>query len=267
VFVVLPESPMAWTAAAIRERARPTIIGIVIFTFALTAFTTFKNHLQFAVPFFADETLADLDELVHFGDPWRWAHALAPSALLTILGKAYGPFWLVELLAVFLLALLAPNARMRVQYLFTLSVTFIFLGTVVRVFGSSAGPIFYDRLFQGDRFSELTSQLRQSDAWMEMLQISDYLYVSYAARTPGVGTGISAMPSLHVALATLNALVLSTFNRWIALAGWIFATMIMFGSVYFGWHYALDGYLSIAVVVMAWHYAGRLDERLRAPHQ
>ena len=37
-----------------------------------------------------------------------------------------------------------------------------------------------------------------------------------------------------------------------AIAGWTFAAIIMFGSVYTGWHYALDGYLSFIVVTAIW---------------
>jgi hypothetical protein len=29
----------------------------------------------------------------------------------------------------------------------------------------------------------------------------------------------------------------------------------MFGSVYFGWHYALDGYVSIVAVLLIWRFA------------
>lgn len=46
------------------------------------------------------------------------------------------------------------------------------------------------------------------------------------------------MPSVHVAIATLNAFYLARLNRWLGVAGWAFAIFILFGSVYTGWHYA-----------------------------
>ena len=41
------------------------------------------------------------------------------------------------------------------------------------------------------------------------------------------------------------------------MAGWSFAALILFGSVYAGWHYAVDGYLSISVVSLLWYLTGR----------
>ncbi|RTL93777.1 MAG: hypothetical protein EKK31_31615 [Hyphomicrobiales bacterium] len=68
------------------------------------------------------------------------------------------------------------------------------------------------------------------------------------------------MPSMHVAIATLNAFYLARLNRWLGLAGWAFAIFILFGSIYTGWHYAADGYISMLVVAVIWRRtAGILD--------
>ena len=62
----------------------------------------------------------------------------------------------------------------------------------------------------------------------------------------------AAMPSMHVALATLNALFLSRINRAAGVLGWAFLGITQVGSVYFGWHYAIDGYVSIIAVLVLW---------------
>lgn len=65
---------------------------------------------------------------------------------------------------------------------------------------------------------------------------------------------------MHVAIATLNAFYLARLNRWLGLAGWAFAIFILFGSIYTGWHYAADGYISMLVVAVIWRRtAGILD--------
>ena len=66
------------------------------------------------------------------------------------------------------------------------------------------------------------------------------------------------MPSMHVAFAILNALLLSDLNRWAGVVGWIYALGVMYGSVYFGWHYAVDGYVSAAAMLTIWRVAGRV---------
>ena len=69
------------------------------------------------------------------------------------------------------------------------------------------------------------------------------------------------MPSIHVAAATLNALLLASLDRRLGLVGLGYAGAILFGSVYFGWHYALDGYVSILGVLAIWRVAGVLTGR------
>jgi len=75
-------------------------------------------------------------------------------------------------------------------------------------------------------------------------------------------THYTAMPSMHVAVVTLNALMLSHINRYVGALGWLYAAIILLTSVYLGWHYAIDGYVSIAGVSGIWWICGRLPIRL-----
>ena len=72
-----------------------------------------------------------------------------------------------------------------------------------------------------------------------------------------MGSGISAMPSMHVALATLFALVGWRTNRWVGIATTLFAVIIQIGSVHLGWHYAIDGYAGAVGMIVIWLLVGR----------
>lgn len=66
------------------------------------------------------------------------------------------------------------------------------------------------------------------------------------------------MPSMHVALVALYFFALrkkSNLTRWIV-GG--FALAILIGSVHLGYHYAIDGYVSILVTGLLWWLSGRL---------
>ncbi|MEX2741195.1 phosphatase PAP2 family protein [Rhizobium mongolense] len=89
-------------------------------------------------------------------------------------------------------------------------------------------------------------------------EYANYLLDLYEAGQTGLGSGISAMPSVHVGLVVLNALFLSSLNRWLGVVGWAFAAMIFYGSVYTGWHCAVDGYVATAVALAIWWLTGRL---------
>jgi hypothetical protein len=68
--------------------------------------------------------------------------------------------------------------------------------------------------------------------------------------------GISAMPSVHVAVAVLFAVLGWRTAAWL---GWLFtgyACVVLIGSVHLGWHYAVDGYVSAVVAPLIWALTG-----------
>ncbi len=256
--LVRPHAPLGYIRDILHRRGLGAAVTLVIFCLGITAFSTFKHHLPAWVPFFADPPLADLDEALHFGQPWRWTHAIAPRGAGPLLAFLYGPVWFAQFFGFVLLAAFLTRDALRTRYLIALAGTLILLGTLGRIAGASAGPIFYDRMQESLRFADLVASLGGTRAGAAMLAASDYLYASYRSDSAVFGSGISAMPSIHVALATLNALFLRALNPRLAPLGALFGASILFGSVYFGWHYALDGYASILGVALIWHLAGRL---------
>ncbi|WP_352599348.1 phosphatase PAP2 family protein [Mesorhizobium sp. M0488] len=68
--------------------------------------------------------------------------------------------------------------------------------------------------------------------------------------------GISAFPSIHVASSVLFALYATRLSPRLGVAMWIFAAIIMLGSVVLGWHYAPDGYAGILISVAIWKITG-----------
>ncbi|WP_189340325.1 MULTISPECIES: phosphatase PAP2 family protein [unclassified Mesorhizobium] len=253
-----PGSPFSWLRDKLKSRGFGATCTLGIFILCLAAFTTFKHEFSQMVPFFADRILARVDAVLHFGDPWKWARALPiPAFADWVLYVLYAHMWFVLLAGIVVIAAWLDDASKRERYFLSLTVVVIVLGVIVRLAASSAGPIFYDRMFDPDMFQDLIASLKASAAGPDILLIADYLYASYTSHKASIGTGISAMPSFHVAIAVLNALFLSGLKRWAGVIAWIYVGLIMFGSVYFGWHYAIDGYLAIVATVMIWRYCGR----------
>ncbi len=100
---------------------------------------------------------------------------------------------------------------------------------------------------------DLASALESSGIAASALgRVQDNLWQFYSDGGQSVGSGISAFPSVHVGLAAVTLLYLWERSRILAPFGVLFATMIMFSSVYHGWHYAVDGYISIIAVTALW---------------
>ncbi|MFI0848576.1 phosphatase PAP2 family protein [Mesorhizobium sp. IMUNJ 23232] len=236
---------MPWRAAKI----------ILTFILCVAAYSTFKTNIPNLVPHHADPWLADWDEFLHGGAPWRLLHALPQRPTSAIVDFFYSIVWFAQWFGVLLLVAMWEG-RERKRYLWALAFTTLVVGTLMAVIFSSVGPIFYDRFYGGDRFAELVSALEAGDGPRSVPRFARYLLASYDDNVAAFGTGISAMPSMHVAIATLNALFLGCRERSLGVPAWIFVAIIQFGSVYTGWHYAIDGYVSIAIVMAIWWLTG-----------
>ena len=86
----------------------------------------------------------------------------------------------------------------------------------------------------------------------------------YRAGDIAAGSGSSAIPDMQVAMATLFALRGWRSGRRPGVALTVFAAVIFAGSVHLGWHYAVDGYRSAALMAALWHAVGRWTEPRRA---
>jgi hypothetical protein len=105
----------------------------------------------------------------------------------------------------------------------------------------------------GDRFDALHTALATfgiKSSFVGLIQ--GYLWNSYETHSLIMGTGISAFPAVHLAIATTMALYLLERSRLLAPIGLLFVAIIQFLSVYTGYHYAIDGYSSILAVVGFW---------------
>ncbi|TPN84347.1 hypothetical protein FJ987_27815 [Mesorhizobium sp. CU2] len=259
-----PKAPISFVIQLLRARGRQAAVIVAIFVLLLAAFTTYKVNIPKIVPFYCDNALADLGELLHGQAPWKIAHAFDSDGLAWLVDVAYSRIWFLEWFGMAMYAALYANRAPHLRYLAALVLTTVVVGTMLATLLSSAGPLFYDQLYSGTRYEGLLRALRQFPSNEQVLHYSDYLMRNYRTGTAAFGTGISAMPSMHVAIATLNALYLARLNRWFGVAGWVFAMFILFGSVYTGWHYSVDGYVAILVVAVIWQRTRPIDNTLGA---
>ena len=146
----------------------------------------------------------------------------------------------------------------------------ILVGNLLAGLFMSAGPAFYGEV-TGDklRFAGLLEFLAHgasspgSSAYCQA-----YLWTLNTIGQTGLGSGISAFPSVHVALATLNALFAREYSRRLGIVAFAYAALIEVSSVYLGWHYAIDGYAAAIATVLIYVATRRMlpAGRTRAMH-
>lgn len=203
-----------------------TLAGLNMVTFMWT-----KPLLNHFVPFWADPLLAASDRLLFLGhDPWTfldWLNSM-PMAIF------YHRGWFAMMILILLLVLSRAPSVQKSALMLTYFLLWSVAGPLIHVLLPAAGPVFYAKLGYGEDFAGIYLP-------DDMVRMTDYLWNSYSSGGFGPGSGISAMPSLHI--ATTVWMVLAVFvlaRRWTSLVA-LPSALIFLLSISLGWHYAADG--------------------------
>lgn len=254
-------SPVRAFGELLRKALSPhTVAGLLLYATLIVfmgVFTSIKSMLPDLVPFFADQQLADIDRMLHGGQaPWRYTTAWVLPQLVPALELAYHLVWGLCLWGATWAALLLPRLRkVRSQYLWVFLIAWPLLGNVIAAAVMSAGPVYYDEVTGATRFTGLELYLHRHS----MLEhVRTMLWNIHVEGSAGLGSGISAFPSMHVANSTLLVLLAAHVGKALKWVAVLYGAVIMFGSVHLGWHYAVDGYFSIAATSLIWLGVGWL---------
>ena len=239
-----------------RDFAKPFPFGFVSATILVAlqwaVVMWLKVMLPLTVGFWADPMLARADAALFLGaEPWRLAHALLWWAD-SFIDRAYVS-WAPVKFALLVGLVLAPETRAKAVAL----ISYFLYGAIsvtLQYAMPSAGPVFYEAVGHGLRFADLPIA-----PWVST-EVS-YLWSGYLSAGGKPGGGISAMPSVHVAASLWIALVIRAFTPRLQAFGWAYFGLILVGSVYLGWHYALDGIAGVIIALAAWRLAQALVAR------
>jgi hypothetical protein len=246
-----------WLVAA---RVLPLLVMPVVFM----GFSSLKMLIPRYVPFWLDDPLAAIDRVIFLGhQPWELTHALFGSTTASLILDRFYALWMVLLsISIVGFALLAPRTE-RARFFMSFTLAWLILGVVGAWVLASAGPCYSALIgaasapeFAGlaeklTHLSQATEGRFTAPGWQKVL------WRFYSTQNYSFGMGISAMPSLHNAIATLYALAAFRLSRRL---GWLmttYAVLIFIGSVHLGWHYAIDGILAAAAMFLIWRWVDR----------
>jgi len=251
------------------ERLLTALPILILLPICLTVFSSLKVMIPLIHPFDWDPTLMAWDGWLHGGlQPWELLQPILGFPFIThVINIFYDAWFFLLFLCAFVMAFKLTSPRLRMQFFLTLLVSWFLLGNLMAAALASVGPAFYGLLADGpDPFASLMAYLNAANEHYEIgaLQIQAWLWSAYEAKENAVGRGISAMPSIHVASALLFALVWWRLNRVVGILMAVFCAVILLGSVHLGYHYAIDGYVSIPLTWLIWHVIGRLLDRDRS---
>jgi PAP2 superfamily len=232
---------------------------ILMMPFFFSSFSVLKMLMPRYVPFWLDEPFAKIDKFLFFGyQPWELTHAVFTTVESTRVLDSLYSYWVLLLSAAITgFAFFAPRAD-RARFFLAFGGAWFFLGFIGAWIGSSAGPCFLGYLGMpgAEEFSGLMDRLRHAsiatDAAVNAPGWQQVLVRAHQSEEYAFGMGISAMPSLHNAIAVLYAFAAFRIGKII---GWFmtaYAIAIFIGSVHLGWHYAIDGIVAALGIWGIW---------------
>ena len=186
-------------------------------------------------------SLTLLDSVTAWRDSFFWAlegglfswvtrHAVLVLAWETL----YHSAWTIELGAVFLLFVVGRKPRLLTSF-FVSFILIFYLGRLIGLVTPVMGPAFYQ--------PELFDYLDGSPSGLAMEYIARLIAMDPADVTLNAALlgGVSAMPSLHIAMVGLTAYWLGVGNRKTMFFTVPWVLTVWASTVMLGWHYALDG--------------------------
>jgi hypothetical protein len=256
------------------RRVARFIAGTLLMVLVLAPFEAMFASIKSAFSegnFGYDKPIADLDKLIHFGHaPVRYMLSVAQNEwVLRAIEFNYDVLWFVLCFGILYWVAISPRAdAFRLRYCGTFFAVWVIVGNVIAGLFPTAGPAFYS-LVTGDaaRFAKLRAFLENTTgSFSSAADTQHYLWSLHQAGLSGFGSGISAFPSMHVALVTMNALFIAEHSRRLGLAAAAYVCLIIVSSVFLGWHYALDGYVAVILtcgIYFACTRATRITQWLR----
>lgn len=246
-------------------------ITVLVISFYLLCFCFMKSYMSVIAPANWDAYWAHADMVVHGGKyPHQYLLPFVQAHNLEIwLERVYIGWFLIMYFANTYCFFYDKDALRRKRFLWSFVLCWMIPGTIMAIGFFSAGPIFY-HLINPD----LPNPYAELLAWMQVVNDGKPAFAYDAAMKlyemvndtlrPDLN-GTSAMPSQHVGVAWLMALYAFQFKRWLGILMTVFTLAIMIGSVILGWHYAVDGYVGVAVVTIIWFATGYVLRR-KAKH-
>lgn len=255
-----PDRPFHFIAAHAKRPAYyrrlafslPLIAALAVF---MSFFSALKSSIELFAPFTWDADFIALDRTLHGGDPWRLLQPLlGHPAITAFLSGIYHLWFMLIYIGPVYFAIFQTDRTLRLRFFLSYFLTWIICGMFFAIIFSSVGPCFVEPILGNTYFSDQMAYLREVDARYPLfvIEIQQQLLDWYRSGEHGLGSGITSMPSMHVALAFLYVLVMHRINRTLTWVFAIFCLMILLGSVHLAYHYAIDGYFSIAVTALIW---------------
>lgn len=260
----------AWAAQYLEGERLPYMVMGLLAASAGNFFFICKSLIRVVNPYESsgwDFICAKMDKFLHFGHyPHEFiipaVNALRIAQPLDVLYAG----WLVVMYVVTAWNIFGDTSlHRRLRFLWAYLLAWIILGSLGATYMSSVGPLFLEYFVpeHKDIYTGLVQNFNDitKDNFFFAAKTRELLLKWATADHIFQPNALSAMPSMHVAVAWLMTLYAREYNRKLFWLSAVFCFAVVLGTVYFGFHYAVDSYISIPVVTALWWCIGKWLDR------
>ena len=262
-----PARPMPFLAHVWRERlADPRMLAGFPALMLVIVFMPFFSKLKTMIPLFNafswDTAFIAWDRALFFGyDAWQVLQPVFGYSVVTAgLAVLYHAWMLLIYVGTLYFLFARAAAPVRRQYLAGFFLIWTVIGAGMATALASVGPCFMEPIFGDRTFAAQMAYLEAANREVPVmtLHVQGLLLEWYRAGEGGLGSGITAMPSMHVAMAMLFWLAIRRVSPAAGRFFFVFLVLIWIGSVHLAYHYAVDGLVSVLATAVLWWAANRV---------
>lgn len=262
-----PDSPLDHLKTRyFNPRARQTMAAGAPMLAIAIALLPFFSKMKAAIPLFNtyswDDAFIAWDRAIFLGhDAWEVMQPVIGYPIVTaFLALLYQLWFLLLYPGVLFFAFARIDHTVRRQFFLTYVLSWTLIGGLMATWLASVGPCFVGPLLGDPRFDDQMAYLNAANEQVPVmtLAVQAMLLEWFSADANGLGSGITAMPSMHCAIAFLYWIAMRRLSkRWGAFFG-VFFFITWVSSVHLAYHYAVDGLVSLVAVAVIWAASQRI---------
>ncbi|MEL6878661.1 MAG: phosphatase PAP2 family protein [Pseudomonadota bacterium] len=236
------------------------------FLVVATALLPYFSKMKSAIPLFNeyswDETFIQWDQAIFFGyDAWEVIQPVLGFPIVTaFLAFLYHLWFLLLYPGILYFSYAHIDNQLRRQFFLSYVLSWCLIGGAMATWLASVGPCFVGPLLGDPRFDAQMAYLNAANEQVPImtLKVQGMLLDWFDADADGLGSGITAMPSMHVAVAFLYWLAMRRISPRLGLFFGVFFAITWISSVHLAYHYAVDGLVSVLAVLVLWWASQRI---------
>ena len=257
-----PDSPIAclkqrYGDADLRRAFLAGVPLLLIVIVLMPLFSMMKSMIPLFNDYTWDATFIAWDRALFFGqDAWRVLQPVFGYPVVTALIAVAYHLWMLLIYPGVLMLIYHPRVSedTKRRFFFCYVLAWALVGGALATWLASVGPAFLEPLTGDATFAPQMAYLNAANEQVPVmtLTVQGLLLDWFHADESGLGSGITAMPSMHVAIAFLYWLACREIDPKLGRAALVFLIVIWIGSVHTAYHYAVDGIVSGIAVLALW---------------